>query len=213
MKEIKNLIQLEKNEKNDSRDYIKEVSNLVKTQTGDFDKIFKEWIVSSVANLYESERNTNSRCLILCGGQGTGKSAFWSYLFQPIKYLFTGHISLTSKDSLILLTDTFLVVLDEQFSTLKKDKDWTRLKKIVVMPKVGVRKHYQKEVKTYNRIANFCGSSNLPAKNIKSCNNTFVSFDLIEPIDIDKLNKIPIHKMWKQAYKLYQEKLFITIKK
>lgn len=207
MEAIKELIQFAANNRDDSKDYIKEVSNIVKTNAhkGVFEKVFKQWVVASVANLYEPDKNTNPKCLVLCGGQGTGKTSFWMQLFTPSHYYFSGHVNLQDRDSSILLTDTFFVILDDQFITLQNAKEWDDLKKLVTMPTIRVRKHYQKEAKTYNRIANFCGASNLLAKSIRSCNNTFIPFELTETIDINKLRKIPIHKMWGQAYKLYQE--------
>lgn len=207
MEELKQLLRsFSKEVKGEKRDYINEVAQLVQTNSepGVFNQAFKKWVVASVANLYEKEKNTNSSCLILCGGQGTGKTSFWSLLFSPYE-CFLGHVSLRDKDSLILLTDSFLVILDEQFETIKKDQKWERLEALIRMPQVRVRKHYQKEAKIYDRIANFCGTTNLPKEELEGrSKGVFIPFELTAAIDIEALMKITMRKMWGQAYHLYE---------
>lgn len=207
MEALKQLIKdFSKEVKADKRDYINEVAQLVETNSepGAFNQAFKKWVVASVANLYEKEKNTNSRCLILCGGQGMRKTSFWSLLFSPYE-CFLGHVSLSSKDSLILLTDSFLVILDEQFETIKKDEKWERLEALIRMPQVRVRKYYQKEAKVYDRIANFCGTTNLPKEELEGrSKDVFIPFELTAAIKIGALKKITMRKMWGQAYNLYE---------
>ncbi|BDS13018.1 virulence-associated E family protein [Aureispira anguillae] len=190
----------------ETRDYIEEVSKLVPTNSapGVFDQMFKKWVVASIANLYETGKNTNPNCLVLCGGQGMNKTSFFTSLFSP-EYIFIGHIDLKNKDSMMMLSDTFIIVLDEQFSILDKEKDWESLKSAITMPRVKARWHYEKSSKVYSRIANFCGTTNRieVLKGITN-NRRFVPFQLTEPIDINSLEQIAIRKMWGQAYHLYQ---------
>ncbi|WMX16540.1 VapE domain-containing protein [Aureispira sp. CCB-E] len=194
----------------DKTDYIAQVAKLVKTDAPKdlFLNVFKKWIVASVANVFVEGHCTNHHCIILCGDQGTNKTTFFTSLFSP-EYVFTGHIDLKNKDSMILLTDTFLVVLDEQFSVLNKEAEWEALKSAVTMPRIKARWHYAKSSKLAPRIANFCGTANrIEILQDDTGNRRFVPFQLTEPININELKKIDIRKMWAQAYKLFKENWF-----
>lgn len=194
----------------DKTDYIGQVASLVKTDAPKdlFLNVFKKWLVASVANVFVEGHCTNHHCIILCGGQGTNKTTFFTSLFSA-EYVFTGHIDLKNKDSMILLTDTFLVVLDEQFSVLNKETEWEALKSAVTMPRIKARWHYAKTSKLAPRVANFCGTANrIEILQDDTGNRRFVPFQLTEPININELQKIDIRKMWAQAYKLFKENWF-----
>ncbi|BDS13084.1 VapE domain-containing protein [Aureispira anguillae] len=195
---------------NDKTDYIAQVAKFVKTDAPKnlFLTIFKKWLVASVANVFVEEQCTNHHCIILCGNQGTNKTTFFTSLFSS-EYIFTGHIDLKNKDSMIMLSDTFIVLLDEQFSVLDKEKDWESLKSAITMPRIKARWVYAKHSKLRPRIANFCGTANrIEILQDDTGNRRFVPFQLTEPININGLKKIDIRKMWGQAYQLYQSNWF-----
>lgn len=194
----------------DTTDYIKQVADIVQTDApeGLFYNLFKKWLVASVANVFVEGQCTNHHCPILVGDQGTNKTTFWTSLF-PSEYVFIGHLDLTNKDSMIMLTDTFLIVLDEQFAVLTREKDWETLKSAVTMPRVKTRWVYAKSNKLAPRIGNFCGTAN--RKDIlqdDTGNRRFLPFLLTSPIDINAFRKVDITKMWAQAYKLYKANWF-----
>ncbi|WP_052596232.1 VapE domain-containing protein [Aureispira sp. CCB-QB1] len=192
---------------NDTTDYIEKVAALVKTDAPKdlFKSVFKKWLVASVANVFIEGHCTNHHCLILCGEQGTNKTTFFTSLFSA-EYTFTGHLDLKNKDSMILLSDTFIVVLDEQFSVLSKDSEWEALKSAVTMPRIKARKHYAKNSTLAPRIANFCGTANrIEILQDDTGNRRFLPFKLIAPIDINELQNIDMRKLWGQAYKLYKQ--------
>jgi hypothetical protein len=196
--------------KEDETDYIAQVAKFVKTDAPKnlFLTVFKKWLVASVANIFVEGHCTNHHCIILCGGQGTNKTTFFTSLFSE-EYIFTGHIDLKNKDSMIMLSDTFLVVLDEQFSVIDKEKDWESLKSAVTMPRIKARWVYAKHSKLRPRIANFCGTANrIEILQDDTGNRRFIPFQLTEPININGLQKIDVRKMWGQAYNLYKENWF-----
>lgn len=190
------------------RDYIHELSKLVKTDADKnvFEQTLKRWLIASVANIYE-DRNTNPICLVLCGGQGFNKSYLFDYLDFPAAHSFNGRLSLKQQDEndLLLLTDKFLIILDEQFSVLKKKEEREYFKKLITMSDVKVRKPYEKTAKKHQRIANFCGASNLNKDELNSLGNRLLAFNLTSPIQADELKKIPVNKIWGQAYQLYKQ--------
>lgn len=196
---------------NDKTDYIKQVASFVKTDApiGLFESVFKKWLVASVANVYIEGQCTNHHCIILCSSQqGMNKTTFFTSLFST-EYVFAGHLDFKNKDSMILLADTFLVVLEEQFSVIDKEKDWETLKSIVTLPRVKTRWHYAKTSKLSPRIANFCGTANrMEILQDDTGNRRFIPFQLTDPININAFRKIDIRKMWAQAYRLYKEGFF-----
>lgn len=195
-----------KNLGDDKTDYIKKVAQLVKTDApkGLFETVFKKWLVASVANVFVENQCTNHHCIVLCGRQGTNKTTFFTSLFSS-EYTFTGHMDLRNKDSMILLADTFLIVLDEQFSVLDKDQDWEILKSSITMPRVKARWHYAKNSRLRPRIANFCGTANrIDILQDDTGNRRFIPFQLTDVIDLNKLRKIDMSKLWAQAYNLYK---------
>jgi predicted P-loop ATPase len=110
---------------------------------------------------------------------------------------------------MILLSDTFLVVLDEQFSVLNKESEWEALKSAVTMPRIKARKHYAKNSTLAPRIANFCGTANrIEILQDDTGNRRFIPFQLTEPVDINKLQKIDMRKVWAQAYQLFRKNWF-----
>lgn len=196
--------------KDDKTDYIEQVAKFVKTDAPKnlFLTVFKKWLVASVANVFVEGHCTNHHCIILCGGQGTNKTTFFTSLFSE-EYIFTGHIDLKNKDSMIMLSDTFLVVLDEQFSVLDKEKEWESLKSAVTMPRIKARWVYAKHSKLRPRIANFCGTANrIEILQDDTGNRRFIPFQLTEPININGLQKLDFRKMWGQAYNLYKSNWF-----
>ena len=194
--------------KNDTTDYIHKVAQLVPTTSPTlFESTFKKWLINSVANVFNEDRNTNPICLVLCGGQGFNKSYLFDYLDFPAAHSFNGRLSLKQQDEndLLLLTDKFLIILDEQFSILKKKEEREYFKKLITMSDVKVKKPYEKTAKKHRRIANFCGTSNLNKDELNNLGNRLLAFNLISPIQVDKLKKIPVNKIWGQAYQLYKQ--------
>lgn len=193
----------------DTTDYIGQVSALVETDAPDnlFARVFKKWLVASVANVFIEGHCTNHQCLILCGKQGTNKTTFFSNLFSHSEYSFTGHLNLkyNLRDSMLMLTDTFLVVLDEQFAVLDKEHQWEVLKSAITMPRVKERAIYGKTSDLLPRVANFCGTTNrIDILQDDTGNRRFFPFQLIKAIDINQMKRIDMTKMWGQAYKLFK---------
>ncbi len=192
----------------DKTDYIDKLASIVKTsaEKGLWQRIFKKWMVASVANVYVERHCTNHQCLLLLSPeQGFGKTEFWSSLFDS-DYTFTGHVNFKNKDSTIMLADTFLVVLDEQLSVLEDKKELEQLKSFITLPKVKERWHYDKSSEFAPRVANICGTANdIGILYDDTGNRRFLPFQVTEKIDRNKVSSLDIAKAWGQAYQLYKE--------
>lgn len=192
--------------KNDTTDYIHKVAQLVPTTSPTlFESTFKEWLINSVANVFNEDRNTNPRCLIICGGQGTYKTHFVSLLF-PNHSTHADSINSKSKDNLLTLTDSFLTILDGQYLGQNKQKEVVELKKVVSMHKVRVRQTYARTIQMHPRLTNFIATTNLKSTEIAK-QHFLAPFDLKGSIDLETICKIDLRKMWGQAYQLYKQSL------
>jgi hypothetical protein len=192
----------------DKTDYIAKLASVVKT-TAPADlwgRIFKKWLVASVANAYVENNCTNHQCLILISEkQGLGKTTFWSSLFDR-DYTYIGHIDTRNKDSQLMLTDTLIICLDEQLSVLENQRDLEGLKSTITLPRVKERVHYGKQNQFIPRVANFCGTAN--DKGIlrdETGNRRFLPFEVKDKIDMNQVSQSDIVKAWGQALKLYRE--------
>ncbi len=192
----------------DGTDYIEQVASFVQTDApkGLWSTVFKKWCVASVANAFVDPYCTNRYCVILTGAQQTGKSKFFKMIWPSKypKYFYSGSIDFKNRDSITRLIDTFIIEIDEQLSTMDKLSEWETLKSMVSLERVKVRRMYATGDTTAPRISNFCGSVN-PTDILQdpSGNTRFLTFNVLHHIDINKLVKMDMRKLWGQAYKLH----------
>ncbi len=192
------------------RDYLGEVAALVKTDApeGLWETVFRKWCVASVANVFVDNYCTHRYCPIFTGGQSTGKTKFFRALWPSDypQYFYGGSIDLKSKDSIIRLVDTFIIQIDEQLAAIEKPSDWESLKSVITLDRIKARWHYDKGSKTAPRMGNFCASTNVNEILVDVTGNSrFLPFNVLKHIDLNKLHKINVKKLWGQAYLLHLE--------
>lgn len=190
---------------NDSTDYIKAVSNLVKTtNTEQFEKTFKQWLIDSIGNIYCEGKNTNPKCIILCGDNDSHGNVFGALLL-PVSYS-SEYLFRFDKDFLKELSESFIIVLNNLDEIIISHKNAEKLKALLSLDRVVYRPLYSDRKASYPRVSNFIGTTtNLKSSEIGQ-GRFLVPFDLIEPIDLDALRGFDIRKMWGQAHKIARRK-------
>lgn len=171
-------------------------------------KIFRAWLVSCVANSLERTGCQNQTCLVLTGGQGTGKSYFLNYLCPPglQDYLYANPIDLKSKDTFIMLGQNFIINIDDQLDNLYK-QDAETMKTLISSIGNPIRLPHGKKPQYVPRIANFCASVNhTEFLRDETGNRRMLPFE-IKGIDWGYTN-IDINKVWAEAYSLYKSGKF-----
>lgn len=141
-------------------DYIEKLAETIETdKTDDFKWAFKKWIVASVACALH-DNITNQAILIFTGGQGIGKTTWMSKLVpESLKeYFYSGIINPENKDNTILLSERFIINLDELASLNKRQIE--AFKEMVTKEVISERRPYGHFVENYIRRASFVGSSN-----------------------------------------------------
>lgn len=192
-------------------DYIKDCCSLLQLEDEgkrEFVEIcFKKWVVGMVGSIV-NDLEVNHLCLVLVGGQGTGKTTFLNNLIPAHlkrEYLYSNTFLPHSKDHILFLATKWLINLDEMevFNKI----DIRTIKSVITQPQVELRKAYAKESLIGTRIASFCGSVN----NVEFLNDETGSRRFL-PIQVKRVNFTEIKsldKMYAQALALYKDDSFI----
>ena len=165
----------------DGKDYISELASTVKT---DDEKLwlssFKKWIVAAVASAMEDDV-VNHTLIVLSGAQGKGKTTWMNRLVpEPLKeYFYSGAIDPKNKDTLVHMSECFLIYLDE-LETLNRT-GIGELKQIITLPRIRIRKPYDRNPIPLVRRASFMGAVNTAQfLNDSTGNRRFLAFEISE---------------------------------
>jgi len=162
-----------------------------------FNRMFEKMFIRTVACSLEMDFNKQAFILIH-EKQNSGKSTFFRWLCPPdLQDYYTENIN-TDKDSLIALTENFIINLDE-LSTLSKF-EINALKSVMSKDKIKVRLPYASRPVIIQRRCNFVGSTNRKEfLNDETGNVRWVCFE-IESLNWDYMQDIDITQVWAQAY-------------
>lgn len=129
------------------------------TQTEYWTKCLKKWLVSVVACAID-EGVENHTVLLLSGEQGLGKTTWLRNLVPPALklYVYSGNLDPSSKDSSLMMSDCFLIVLDELSGQSRMELN--RLKALITKDSVRERRPYARNAETYTRRASFAATVN-----------------------------------------------------
>lgn len=187
----------------DEIDYIEQLSETVKVETGTEDEwklCLRRWLIGTVACSL-SDRDVNQTAIILQGPQGIGKTR-WINSLIPEKlgeYLFVGNITPNDKDSKLAVVKNFLINLDE-LETLNRDEIGF-LKSLMTQKELQLRKPYGYFEEIYKRRSSFAGSINkLEFLNDPTGSRRFLCFSVIE---VDYEHGIDMDMVFSQVMHLY----------
>jgi predicted P-loop ATPase len=135
--------------------------------------------------------------------QNSGKSTFCRWLCpRKLKMYYTEHFK-PDKDSLIALTENFIINLDE-LATLSKF-EINSLKSSFSTDKTKVRAPYDRKAIMKVRRANFIGSTNKDEfLSDETGSVRFLCFELNDRINFNYEIEMNIDDVWRQAYALYK---------
>jgi len=160
---------------------------------------FKKWFVALVGCAIKTDI-INHTVIVFSGEQGLGKTT-WALdlLPKPLKeYCFSGTIDTGNKDTLINLSETMLINLDELENLNKADLG--ALKGLITKGSIRVRRPYGFNSETMPRRASFIGSVNgKEFLNDATGNRRFLCFEVI---NIDYRHSIDMDLVYAQALHL-----------
>lgn len=187
-------------------DYIGQLAKTVTLKDQKDNPVFldylKKWLVAAVGCAINPD-TINHTCLTLVGPQGKYKTT-WLNRLVPEKlstYSFSGTIDPSNKDTLIQLSECFLINLDE-LETLSKHELGT-LKSIMTSKSARLRRPYDKFPDQLVRRASFAGSINRDSFLTDETGTR--RFLVVEIASVNPAHSIDMDKVHAQAYALYKD--------
>jgi predicted P-loop ATPase len=183
-------------------DYISRLAETVDTDnTALWSVVFRKWIVALVAGVLD-EKSINHTMIVLTGKQGLGKTT-WILGLVPEQlkgYVFSGTINPDNKDTLIYLSETMLINLDE-LENLNKHQLGS-IKELVTKNQVRIRRPYGTIFENLPRRASFAGSvNNREFLTDTSGSRRFLCFEVT---GIRYHNEINLDMVYAQALELFR---------
>ncbi len=200
---IKNYFEkVSKIDKSSNIDYIDQLADYVKTRSQTrFKHQFKKILVRMVACALDNNFINKQAFILVHDKQNSGKTTFLNWLCPPeLKDYVTENIG-TDKDSLIALSENFIINMDE-LATLNRS-EINSLKSMLSKAYVKVRHPFGRKAILTPRIASFVGSTNKTTfLNDETGSVRWLCFEL-ESINWNYNKDINIDLIWAQAYDLY----------
>jgi predicted P-loop ATPase len=184
-------------------DYILQLSKTVSTTNDElWHYCFKKWLVAIVASVLEKEI-VNQTAIIFSGAQGIGKTT-WMVNLCPASlknYLFSGTINPTNKDTLVHLSECWLINMDE-LENMNRTEIGT-LKEIITNPSIRLRRAYGHNSESLTRRASFMGSVNTSQfLNDTTGSRRFLCFEVTA---IDYKHAVNLENVYAQAFSLFSQ--------
>lgn len=188
-------------------DHIAKLASYLQTKDRErLDNQFKKWLVRTVKTSIDNNF-FNKQCFVLVSNkQNSGKSTFCRFLCpNPLQDYIVENIG-TDKDSLIAITENFLINLDE-LSTAEKN-EINAFKSMFSKEKIKARLTYNKRASIHVRRANFIGSTDRwEFLTDENGSVRWLCFD-IDYIDWNYAKDVDINKVYAQAYHLLKKTSF-----
>ena len=180
-----------------STDYIKQLADTVKTTDDPFwHECFRRWMVAMVG-CATVDNIINHTVIVFAGKQGLGKTT-WHLNLIPDElkdYRYSGTIKPGNKDSMLHLSETALINLDELESLNRGELG--DLKEMITKSHIRVRRPYGYTNEKYIRRASFTGSVNKSQFLTDATGSRrFLCFEVTE---IDYLHKVDLRMVYAQA--------------
>lgn len=195
----------------DGVDRFEQLSDTLKySRESDFQKtlkpiFIKKWFVGVIAGLHNSRQKPmkNENILVFTGTQYIGKTRWCEKLLPKEwnQYFCTKNINTENKDDLLLLTNKFIIFLEEGISLQKTDVK--AMKSLTSMANFSLRKPYGHHNEDYLRFASFISTTN--EYQILSDDTGNRRYWIIETDDIKYDHNIDMYQVWAQSYQLFNE--------
>ncbi|WP_455640761.1 VapE domain-containing protein [Parabacteroides sp.] len=165
-------------------------------------KCLRKWLVAVVACAI-NERKANHTVLLLSGAQGLGKTTWLRNLVPPAlrDYVYSGNLDPTAKDSSLLMSDCFLIILDELSGQSRVELN--QLKALITKDSILERRPYARNAELFVRRASFAATVN--DSQILTDRTGSRRFLCFETLRIDYLSEIDHAAIYAQALALYKQ--------
>ena len=183
-------------------DAIARLAATVDTTRPDFwAKCLKKWMVAVVACAI-NERKANHTVLLLSGAQGIGKTTWLRNLVPPAlrSYMYSGNLDPTDKDASLMMSDCFLVILDELSGQSKMELN--RMKAMITKDAILERRPYARNAESFVRRASFAATVN--DSQVLTDHTGSRRFLCFETLRIDYTSAVDHNAIYAQVLALYR---------
>lgn len=191
----------------DETDYIEKVCTYIPVGENDIERLhiqLKKMLVRCIACALTDGVFNKQAFILVHDEQNTGKSTLCRWFCPPSLSEYIAENISTDKDSLICLSENFIINMDE-LSTLNKT-EINALKAMMSKPVVKVRRPYDRKPCLTQRRANFVGNTNRGEfLNDETGSVRWICFELVDKINFDYNKYVNIDDVWKQAYTLFKQ--------
>jgi predicted P-loop ATPase len=187
-------------------DFIKELSNSIIARNQEESErnylFIKKWYVGMIATSLKN--GVSPLSLVLCGGQGTGKTEWFRRLLpNELKSLYAESKLDAGKDDEILMTQKVLIV-DDEFGGKSKQEE-KRFKEITSKQIFNLREPYGRVNVDLDRLATLGGTTNdTGILNDPTGNRRLIPI-FVQSIDHEQYNAIDKDLLFIQAYREYEK--------
>lgn len=165
-------------------------------------KCFEKWLVALVACAIDKHKE-NHTVMLLSGAQGLGKTTWLRHLVPPglREYVYSGNLDPASKDSSLMMSDCFLIILDELSGQSRMELN--RLKAMITKDSVRERRPYARNAEMYDRRASFAATVN--DSQILTDRTGSRRFLCFEATQIDYTSPVDYAAVYAQALALFRD--------
>lgn len=186
----------------DGHSRIKDLFDCLELETGQDEEfcflLFKKWLLSCVAMAFNEGEDASHGVLILCGGQGIGKTRFlYDILPQCGKSWGADGLALnpTNKDDVLRVAMYWIVELGEINDTIKAER-LERLKAFITAKKDILRKPYARGTVEMPRTTALYGTVNTKEFLRDSTGERRYWVIAVTDIHSEKIQQIDINQLW-----------------
>ncbi len=184
-------------------DCIERFSEYIRVQDQDrFAMQFKKWLVRSIACALEDDTFNKQALIFVQDKQNSGKTTLTHFLVPPDLAQYSAENISTDKDSLIALTENFLIIQDE-LSTFSRT-EINAQKALMSKASVKVRHPYHRKSTKSPRRASILGSTNKAEFLTDETGSVRWLCFYVQEIEWKYKQEVNINKVWSQAYQLYK---------
>jgi len=185
-------------------DYIAKLCNYIPAKEVErFNTHFKKALVRTIACAIKSKTINKQALILVQDTQNSGKTTFIRWLCPPCLENYIAENISTDKDSLIALSENFIINMDE-LATLSR-AEINSLKSLFSKETIKARRPYDKNATSAPRRASFFGSTNKSEfLNDETGSVRWLCFELNGKINWNYKTDINIDDIWRQAYSLFK---------
>jgi len=184
-------------------DYVQRFSEYVKVADQElFGVQFKKWLVRCIACALEDDFFNKQALILVQNKQNSGKTTFTRFIVPRALEEYKAENISTDKDSLIALTENFIIIQDE-LSTMTRT-EINAQKALMSKSSVKVRHPYARKTTKSPRRASIIGSTNKAEFLTDETGRVRWLCCTVQDIDWAYKTDIDIDKVWAQAYQLYK---------